>query len=773
MTRFAKAVALLLGVGILAFSGEPAQGYMSTRVPSGGVPSVIGKPIRWNLDNPGNFSNVANRRIRYEIAKAGCADEGGFTGPVDEFEAIQNSFARWRRIEASEIDFEFIGATDNAVTDADDGRNVIHFLGANVTAGVFATTLVTFNSDTGEITDADMEINDRDFTWDTIGDSATTGPVGRAIIESVITHEIGHICGLDHPQNSQATMFFASGSGLINQSTLEHDDLAPIVADYPHPTFTMPELGTVSGTVRNSGIGEFGVAVALVDVATGKNVIGHVTEKPPVSGAPGEYTVAGVPPGNYFVFAQPLDSSRLGAYYNTAFTNFFPVVRGVAVGVVGAPAIVRVAPGADVTGVDVDLAAAGANPFPADDTTAAATPIASGQVAVSVINPPAESDFFKFDVPGARRATIRVVSDAFGLTLNPTLTLYSTDGATVLASPQFGHPAFMQSASDIDGDAFDITGVNYDAEIVFDLPGAGTYFMQVQSRLGVTSGQYVITLEISDDDTTADPAASGIATGFAGLAAGTAATSAITVTPRNMFGRDLIAPLTFTVDLIDRTGGGTVVLDTITAQSAPFVFTVAANATPAVKLYGMRINSAVMDATVQISHYGSFSAANSRIRCTETSMIANEVDEGLVVVDLRDAANNPFLEPTFSVKVSTNLGTLDNGADEGAADIVADFDAARRAWVIVLRAPTGVGTAGLSGKAGPSDTALGGTASVPMLKRASTADVPDDGGDDDDNKDDGGGGGCAAGDDAGLFVLVLLLALLASMKNTRRLRSDL
>ena len=58
-------------------------------------------------------------------------------------------------------------------------------------AGVFAVTITTFDTSSGQITDADMELNDRDFTWDTLGPGGTNGVIGRAMIENVVTHEAG------------------------------------------------------------------------------------------------------------------------------------------------------------------------------------------------------------------------------------------------------------------------------------------------------------------------------------------------------------------------------------------------------------------------------------------------------------------------------------------------------------------------------------------------------------------------------------------------------
>ena len=48
----------------------------------------------------------------------------------------------------------------------------------------------------------------------------------------------------------------------------------------------------------------------------------------------------------------------------------------------------------------------------------------------------------------------KLFDDMVGWALNPTLTLYDTDGSTLLVSPDFGNPFYMASANDVDDTAF-------------------------------------------------------------------------------------------------------------------------------------------------------------------------------------------------------------------------------------------------------------------------------------------------------------------------------
>ena len=765
MSRLAATLCLLLAVAlVLATGGSEADAYMSIRVPVG--TAAEGLPVRWDLNNTAGRPNIANRRVLYEISDFGCADAAGFIGPINEFEAIQNSFANWRNVHESDMDFEFAGSTTNAVSSASDNRNVIRWVNSNIATGVFAVTITTFSTTTGQIVDADMELNDRDFTWDTLGPNATTGIIGRAMIENVVTHEIGHIVGLDHPANAQSSLYFASSPGQINQTRLNADDKAPLIADHTNAAVVDASLGTVTGSVAQGGNPQFGAGVYLVNVSTGRNVIGHASEGtgPFVNGS---FRIDNVPPGNYLAYALPIDRGALGSYYSTAFVNFFPVVRGVPVGTVGAPTLVSVAPGATVSGVSIDLPTLPQTPFEPDNNSGTATALASGDAGVSVISPATEEAWYSFTTTQAgQEVRIRVLAHTFGSTLNPTLTMYDTNGSTLLVSPDFGEATYLASANDIDETAFDINGINRDAEIIRTMGAAGTYFFKVASRVGVTSGPYVVMLEVTGADMAADPVASLIEASTTGVAANSATTFEIDVTPRNVFGRDLNAPSTFTIDLVDVTGTPTV-LQTINTSSTPFVFTVSAAATAQVVRYSARIDGADIGSSVRVSHYGTLSTTNSRITLLESTLNANGYDRIPVRIELRDGSNNNLPDNTIPVTVSTTAGTLDNGSATGASNVAAVFDPGTGFWFIELVAPASAGTATLTAFANAVQI---DSKQVAILARATGTGggTPPTGGKD---KDDDGGG-CVVGDSPALWALLALSMVVLALRSARRVRAQ-
>jgi len=90
-----------------------------------------------------------------------------------------------------------------------------------------AVTCVTMNLDTGEILDADMEINTTppDYDFALPGD-----PTGDDL-HMVITHEAGHFLGLNHSTLTGAVMFGEYQSGVL-LSGLSDDDIAGICDIY-------------------------------------------------------------------------------------------------------------------------------------------------------------------------------------------------------------------------------------------------------------------------------------------------------------------------------------------------------------------------------------------------------------------------------------------------------------------------------------------------------------------------------------------------------------
>ena len=748
----ARACFMLL---VLALVTTIVNAYSDIRVPTGQIAEGI--TVRWDLSNASARPNIQNRRILYYIDDAGTVDASGFLGPVNEFDAVQAAFNNWRNIAESELDFESAGSLLNASTDAQDNRNVIRWEDTNVQSNVFAVTITTFDVASAQIVDADMELNDRDFTWDTLG-AGTQGVPGRAYIENVVTHELGHFVGIDHVGNAQSSMFFASTSGAIDQSILKHDDKAAIIRDYSHPTITDTDLATVSGSVDDGTNPVFGAEIVFINARTLDVITTVLTEGPNGPFTHGDYEVANIPPADYLVFAQRINTSNLGSYYGGAYTSFSPIMRGVAAGSVGTPSYISVAPGAAVTGIDVTLPAT-VDPFEPDNTSGTATTISSGEVAVANISGTTDTDYYSFSATAGQEVNIRITADALGSALNPAITVYDTDGASVLVSPLFGNATYQSSANDIDEVGFDLNGVNFDSFATFSAPSTGTFFFEVASRIGLTSGHYIASLELEGIDTTANASASEITASVAGINADGTSTFTVSITPRNVHG-ELLSSTSFTVELLDVTSGSTILQTT--TSSAPFDFTVTAAASSQLVQYSATIGGIQLAAPLAFSHFATLSTANSGVIAFESTITANGMDKITIAAKLVDGSGNPFVDTTTAVTFSATMGTLDNGSTTGTANVAAVFDTESGLWLIELIGPTLTGTATITGFA---NTTQFGSAAITALPRATgTGGGSGGSGGGSGSSDNDDGSGCTLGNSVNhKWLLFITFSILASI----------
>jgi hypothetical protein len=98
--------------------------------------------------------------------------------------------------------------------------------------GTIAVTIVTFDSMTGEILDADVELNQRSDA-NPEGFRFTTGmpDMASADLPTILTHEFGHFHGISHSTEATAVMWPEAGLG-EQRRNLRTDDVQAICDAY-------------------------------------------------------------------------------------------------------------------------------------------------------------------------------------------------------------------------------------------------------------------------------------------------------------------------------------------------------------------------------------------------------------------------------------------------------------------------------------------------------------------------------------------------------------
>lgn len=228
----------------------------------------------------------------------------------DVIGAAQRALQHWSAI----AHIEFLETTSSATAispqDAGDSVNLITVSTDNLSAFGGADspgkTRVFYDSG-GAIVEADIALNPAETF-------STDGTPGTYDLESTLTHEVGHLIGLEHSAVIGATMQPRQakngvyGLPALTQRALSADDIAGARSLYG----SSAEIGSISGKLlinrgNGTGISPTGIVVFAEDMQTGKIVGGAITS------ASGDYQLGGLAPSSYRLIAQSANGLVAGA----------------------------------------------------------------------------------------------------------------------------------------------------------------------------------------------------------------------------------------------------------------------------------------------------------------------------------------------------------------------------------------------------------------------------------------------------------------------------
>jgi len=162
-----------------------------------------------------------------------------FLDPVDTRAAIKKTFQAWTDVKCPDgrtasmafQEREPVSCKKSEYNKEKPNLNVVLFQDDDWRYrgidGTLAKTSVTYNDETGEIYDADIEVNTA-FNKITLSD---TRP--EYDLQAILTHEVGHFIGVAHSADSTAVMYASYSPGSLAQRQLSPDDIDAVCAIYP------------------------------------------------------------------------------------------------------------------------------------------------------------------------------------------------------------------------------------------------------------------------------------------------------------------------------------------------------------------------------------------------------------------------------------------------------------------------------------------------------------------------------------------------------------
>lgn len=195
------------------------------------------KPLQWPM-----------RCVRYVVHEDGTdafPQNSDDTIGDEALSLIRASFQTWSEAgtDCSHFTLEYGGLTETgeAEFDSDGGyegnENVVAFHDDSWpysgSSAAYSLTSVSYSTETGDIEDADIEVNTANYDVADLEMSRVGEDEPPLDLRNSLTHEVGHFLGLAHSDEPEATMYGRAPLGEIEKRTLHEDDIGGLCAAYP------------------------------------------------------------------------------------------------------------------------------------------------------------------------------------------------------------------------------------------------------------------------------------------------------------------------------------------------------------------------------------------------------------------------------------------------------------------------------------------------------------------------------------------------------------
>jgi hypothetical protein len=153
--------------------------------------------------------------------------------------AIHAAMDAWNGVSCATLRFEYDGLTSDTRVGYDEDEeggspNLIvwredpaQWIAAGHDENYYAVTTLSVRRATARIVDADIEVNGAFHTF------STSNELPIIDVQNTLTHEIGHMAGLDHSGHLSSTMYEKAGPGELSKRSIETDDRLGLCFLYP------------------------------------------------------------------------------------------------------------------------------------------------------------------------------------------------------------------------------------------------------------------------------------------------------------------------------------------------------------------------------------------------------------------------------------------------------------------------------------------------------------------------------------------------------------